>query len=154
MNFSPPVVIGAAGVLALGAALLLLLLRKRKSAAELERERRLAVNAIGRLKDGVIIEAERFDSSHKPPGLVFYRYSAAGVEYSAAQDLALLQHLVPEGSCAPGLVVTVKYDPHIPSNSIILCERWSGLRAPRERRESTTSQLNRLQVGSRENKSV
>ena len=145
MSFSLPIVLGAVGALGMAAGAWLILRRKKKSASEIERERRLAVNAIGRITDGVLTESYRADGEGNRPGLVFFRYSAAGVEYSAAQDLSSLRHLVRVGSCSPGVVATVKYDPHHPSNSIILCESWSGLRAASV---GTTSQVNGLKMAS------
>ena len=47
--------IGIAGVLALLAALALWLRNRRKSAAERERERRLAINRMGRITDGILV---------------------------------------------------------------------------------------------------
>ncbi|MBI4461125.1 MAG: hypothetical protein HY648_13850 [Acidobacteria bacterium] len=100
--------------------------RRKKSAQERERERRLAVNALGRVAEGTLSESDSPlpDSSR---ALLFYHYEIAGVGYSAAQDITALRHLVPEERCVPGETVTVKYDPHNPSNSILICELWSGL---------------------------
>ncbi|OFW27583.1 MAG: hypothetical protein A3J28_14795 [Acidobacteria bacterium RIFCSPLOWO2_12_FULL_60_22] len=145
MSFSLPIVLGAVGALGMAAGAWLILRRKKKSASEIERERRLAVNAIGRITDGVLTESYRADGEGNRPGLVFFRYSAAGVEYSAAQDLSSLRHLVTDGSCSPGVAATVKYDPHHPSNSIILCESWSGLKAAGE---GATPQGNGLEIAS------
>jgi hypothetical protein len=103
--------------------------RKRKSASERERDRRLAVNAIGRMTDGTLTEPFDPRDSPETPLLVFYRYFVAGVEYSAAQDLSNLRHIIPPTIYLPGETATTKYDQHNPSNSIVLCEQWSGLRA-------------------------
>ena len=132
MSFSREVILGTAGGVAGIAALGLALRRRKKSAAELERARRLAVNTIGRITDGVLVEATR--SPDEAAGLLYYRYSAAGVEYSAAQDGSSLRHLVPLETCWPGVQATVKYDPHNPSNSIIACEQWNGLSTAQPRR--------------------
>ena len=119
---------GAAGALGLLAGVVLLLRSRRKSAAERERERRLAVNATGRITDGFLVEPDYVSADEQTTsGLAFYRYSAKGVEYSAAQDLSTLSHLTPARGLAPGASVQVKYNPQKPSDSIILCEQWSGL---------------------------
>jgi hypothetical protein len=118
-------VIGALAALALG--ILWWRQRNSKSPAERERLRRLAVNIHGRLTDGVLIDApysQELSSSHD---LLFYSYRAAGVEYSAAQDVSALAEEIHRGVFRPGTVATVKYDPRRPSNSIIICELWSGL---------------------------
>ena len=126
---------GAAGALGLLIGVVLLLRSRRKSAAERERERRLAVNATGRITDGVLVEPDPSPSDEQTTsGLVFYRYSAKGLEYSAAQDLSTLSHLTPPRGCIPGAPVQVKYNPQRPSDSIILCEQWSGLPARQEQR--------------------
>jgi hypothetical protein len=50
------------------------------------------------------------------------------VAYSTGQDISELRELLPadpERLIGP---VTLKYSPKNPANSIVLCERWSGLR--------------------------
>ena len=119
---------GIAGLLALLLGLSLWVRSRRKSAAERERERRLAINEKGRITDGILVEGEIAPSdAQTTSGLLFYRYNAKGLEYSAAQDISGLVHLTPPGSCLPGVPVQVKYHPQRPSDSIILCEQWSGL---------------------------
>jgi hypothetical protein len=125
---------GVAGLLALLVGLALWIRGRRKSAAERERERRLAVNAKGRITDGILVEAEVVvNDEQTTSGLLFYRYNAKGLEYSAAQDISGLVHLTPPESCQPGVPVQVKYHPQRPSDSIILCEQWSGLPAEAKR---------------------
>lgn len=102
--------------------------RKRKSPEERERARRLAVNSTGRLTDGILVETPFQQNPSSNPELLFYRYWASGVEYTAAQDISSLRHLIAPQSCRLGSGAAVKYDPRKPSNSIIVCELWSGLR--------------------------
>ena len=119
---------GVAGALAVLVALALWIRGRRKSAAERERERRLAINASGRITDGILVEGEiTANDELTTSGLLFYRYNAKGLEYSAAQDISALVHLTPPRSCLPGVPVQVKYHPQRPSDSISLCEQWSGL---------------------------
>ena len=61
--------------------------------------------------------------------MVFYSYAIAGVEYSACQDLADLQRMLPPDLWTTIGPATMKYDPRNPANSIVLCEQWSGLRS-------------------------
>ena len=137
MSFSPWIVMGAAGGLALLAGVVLLVRSRRKSAAERERERRLAVNATGRITDVMLVEPDPAPGDEQTTsGLVFYRYSAKGMEYSAAQDLSTLSHLTAATGLSPGVPIQVKYNPQKPSNSIILCEQWSGLPAAEVQRRS------------------
>jgi hypothetical protein len=118
-----------------GTAVLFLLLalvwwwrrRDRPDAAELERRRRLHVNRIGRIADGRIIELMDQLDSHAAEQLLAYTYRVRGVEYQAAQDISSLRHRLDFRQLAAGHPTQVKYDPHNPTNSIVLCERWSGL---------------------------
>jgi hypothetical protein len=132
---TPWIAVGATGGLALLVGVVLRIRSRRKSAVERERERRLAVNATGRLTDGVLVESdcpEEIDPAGRD-GLLFYRYKARGIEYSAAQDISALLPLTPPKVCSPGIPVQVKYNPQRPSDSIILCEQWSGLPTAGER---------------------
>jgi len=101
--------------------------RKLPVGREQEQERRLEVNTSGRLTDGVLVEPPYDQPPSQTPELLFYRYSAAGVEYTAAQDVSTLSDRIPSDSCRPGSITGVKYDPRRPSNSIVICEQWSGL---------------------------
>jgi len=116
-------------------AWLLLRGRKKKSDAEREHERCMKLNDVGRMTDGRLMEA--FDAGDPDnQALLFYRYSIRGVEYSAAQDVSALRNLIPAATYLPGETVVVKYDRHQPSNSIVVCESWSGLRPVATRRSS------------------
>ena len=121
-----PLSIVAASTAVSVAAWLLIRSRRKKSPAERERDRRTAVNATGRMADGVLTDAALEPGDPGGTALLFYRYSIAGVEYSAAQDVSCLRNLIP-GNYLPGGTVIVKYDQHCPSNSIVVCESWSGL---------------------------
>ena len=103
--------------------------RKKKSDAERERERRLAVNAVGRMTDGALLEALNSRGDPKNALLLFYQYSVSGVGYSAGQDISGLHGQALAEAYWPGTAVTVKYDPQNPANSIVVCEQWSGLYA-------------------------
>ncbi len=112
--------IAAASGVALG-----LSLRRRKTAEEKERERRLKVNTVGRICDGSI---ERLAEDSAARRVIYYNYSVRGVSYSAAQDVTpLAGHINPE-RCLEGFPASIKYDPQNPSNSIVVCELWSGIR--------------------------
>jgi hypothetical protein len=127
LNESQWIVIVAATLLAV-AAVAFVRLRNKKTPEEEERERRLQVNNAGRLTEGVLVESPYGQPASQTPELLFYRYSAAGVEYTAAQDISSLTSRIPSAFFRPGSITGVKYDPRRPSNSIIVCEQWSGLR--------------------------
>lgn len=102
-------------------------LRKRKTAAERERERRLKINSIGRICDGSIERLSESLTADAPARLLHYSYIVGGVSYSAAQDISLIESHVRLENCSEGVPASVKYDPQNPSNSIVVCELWSGL---------------------------
>lgn len=89
---------------------------------ERERRRRAALVARGKMGDATITEFHG--------DLLFYSYDVRGVEYIASQDLSLLKEYLPTDLTALVGSVSVRYDPKIPANSIILAEEWSGLRTP------------------------
>ena len=57
---------------------------------------------------------------------MLYEYSVSQVTYNAGQDLSTLPDIRLEPPCE-GLPARVKYDPQNPSDSIVVCEKWSGL---------------------------
>ncbi len=118
---------GAAGLILL--VFLWLLLRREVTPEEIERRRRLQVHAAGRITDGVITENRIAET---PDGfrslLVHYTYDVRGVGYSASQDITSLQAYLDRDPGRIAGTASVKYLPDSPSNSIVICERWSGLR--------------------------
>ena len=121
--------------LAVAVALLLLagvvlwLRSRRKTPEQLERERRLRLNAMGRITDGTVLDVHEERKEHKATQqLLIYRYDVAGVSYEASQDVTHLRHLVDLHSCRIGLPASVKYDAQNPGNSIVIAEGWTGLR--------------------------
>jgi len=87
-----------------------------------ERRRRLDLHQHGRLGDALITEATE--------AMLYYSYSVRGVQYEASQDVSTLGSLLPpepERLIGPA---SLKYSSRNPANSILICEEWSGLRAP------------------------
>lgn len=106
--------------------------RRRADPAARERRRRVRVNATGRIVDGTIIDIQQTEEGQpaSTTRLVFYEYSVRGVDYSTAQDVSALNEAV-EGDLSRCLgSVHVKYEARNPSNSIVICEEWSGLLNP------------------------
>lgn len=117
-----PVVVG---LCVLGGAGIWLYLRLRADPAELERKRRLQIGQEGRLADGMITEVRGNN--------ILYTYTIRGVGYAASQDITELRDLLPaEESHLVGPVM-LKYARQNPANSVVLCEDWSGLPAPKGR---------------------
>lgn len=120
---------GAAVAAGLGAWLLASLKRwRRKSPEEIERERRLDVNRRGRIAVGHVVDLVEPDGTPAPGHLIVYTYEVAGVTYEAAQDISALPQVAGAAHGLAGQTVSVKYDPRRPTNSIIACEEWSGLK--------------------------
>ncbi len=113
-----------AAALAAGLLALKLARRRHKSAAELERERRLQINAGGRITEGSLVQLTQYEGAR----LLSYQYAVAGVTYNAVQDVTALPHAVPPEGVCDGLPVRVKYDPQNPSDSIVVSETWNGLK--------------------------
>jgi hypothetical protein len=111
----------AAGFVAAAATAFLLwkYLRRRPSPEEIEKGRRTALNATGKLGDGEVIDVQGV--------AIVYSYAVAGVGYTASQDVAALEALLPENTMTVIGPALVKFDPRNPANSIVLCEEWSGL---------------------------
>ncbi len=119
-------VLGTSGVVL---AAYLLLRRKPKTAEELERKRREWLDHIGRITDGTVIDVQEIQpNGRKPATMLIFQYDVAGVSYEASQDVTYLRQLINLHSCRLGLPTSVRYDPQNPGNSIVVSERWMGLR--------------------------
>jgi hypothetical protein len=93
--------------------------RSLVTAEERERRRREALAARGKMADAELAEIR--------DDVLFYSYGVRGVEYTASQDVTMLQEYLPRDYSEVG-PVSVKYDPRNPANSIVVAEQWSGLR--------------------------
>ena len=107
-----------AGVLLVLAAYILLDLRT--SPEKKERTRRVVLSRKGRLGDGMITEATQTS--------IYYTYSVSGVVYATSQDISQLYEFLPADPERLVGPVSLKYATQNPANSIVVCERWSGLR--------------------------
>ncbi|HEY8669426.1 MAG TPA: DUF3592 domain-containing protein [Terriglobales bacterium] len=103
--------------------------RKRKTAAEIERERRDWLIQIGRITDGTVIDVQEVTANgHSAATMLIFQYDVGGVSYEASQDVTYLRQWVNLHSCRLGLPTSVRYDPQNPGNSIVVSEKWMGLR--------------------------
>jgi hypothetical protein len=106
-----------------------LLRQKPKTPDELEQQRRAWLDRVGRITDGTVIDVQELQlDGRKPATLLIFHYDVAGVSYEASQDVTYLRQLINLHSCRLGLPTSVRYDPQNPGNSIVLSERWMGLR--------------------------
>ena len=119
-------ILAAAAVVALA---YFMLRRKPKTADDLERERREWLDRVGRITDGTVIDVQEMPgASDRSATFLIYHYDVAGVSYEASQDVTYLRQLINLHSCRLGLPTSVRFDPQNPGNSIVLSERWMGLR--------------------------
>jgi hypothetical protein len=102
---------------------------RRKSPEEIEKLRRLEVNRRGRIVAGQILDLVEPEPGKPGPRLMMYKYDITGVTYEAAQDVCALPAIVALARRRIGRIISVKYDPHVPTNSIVACEEWSGVPA-------------------------
>jgi len=107
----------------------LVLRRKPKSAKEIERERRQWLDHVGRITDGTVIDVQEVHTDGRAPAtMLIFQYDVAGVSYEASQDVTHLRQWINLPSCRLGLPTSVRYDPQNPGNSLVVSERWIGLR--------------------------
>jgi len=120
-------VLGSSGALF---AAYLLLRRKPKSPKEMERQRRQWLDRVGRITDGTVIDVQEIsaDGNNRASTLLIFQYDVAGVSYEASQDVTYVRQFINLHSCRLGLPTSVRYDPQNPGNSIVVSERWMGLR--------------------------
>jgi hypothetical protein len=107
-----------------------LLRRRPKTPDQLERERRVWLDGVGRITDGTVIDVQELaaQNGRGAATLLLYKYDVAGVAYECSQDVTHLRHWINLHSCRLGLPTSVKYDPHNPGNSLVVSESWMGLR--------------------------
>jgi hypothetical protein len=124
-------IIAAAG-LCVGGVIAWSKLRKKPTEEELERQRRQHLVKEGRIIDGTILDISDVDEqeSGRPGGmqLILYKYEISGVTYECSQDVTNLKDCVNIYECRLSFPCSVRYDPHRPTNSIIVDESWTGLR--------------------------
>jgi len=116
-----------------------LLSRKPKRSGDLmEYERRTELSRGGRIIDGTVIDVQEVEETETQPQMILliYTYDVAGVTYEASQDVTHLRQFIDLYSCRLGLPASVKYDPHNPGDSIVISEKWSGLRQMKLRAKS------------------
>jgi len=120
---------GALVVAGVGAAGAWMYLRKRPSSAELEMTRRQLLTQSGRLVDGTLLEVCEIPSEDgRTLNMLLYEYRIGGVDYQCTQDVTGMQNVVDVATVRAGFPCTVRYQNGKPQNSIIVSERWSGLR--------------------------
>lgn len=121
---------GAIVVAGLSAAGAWLFLRKKPSAQEVETARRQLLTTLGRLVDGTLLEVCEVPSEDGHTlTMLLYAYRIGGVDYECTQDISDLQNIVDVSTVRAGFPCSVRYQNGNPQNSIVVSEKWSGLRA-------------------------
>ena len=121
---------GAVVVAGLGAAGAWMLLRKKPTAKELEIARRQQLTQSGRLVDGTLLDVcEVSVEDGRKLTMLRYEYRIGGVDYECTQDVTEMQNVVDVTSIRAGFPCSVRYQPGNPQNSIVVSEKWSGIRA-------------------------
>jgi hypothetical protein len=123
--------IAAGAALIVGAAAFgaWLVFRRRPTPEELEQARRLFLTQSGRLVDGNLLEVcEVPGDDGRPLTMLIYDYVIGGVDYQCAQDITNMGATVNPEQVRAGFPCSVRYQPGNPQNSIVVAEKWSGLR--------------------------
>jgi hypothetical protein len=60
--------------------------------------------------------------------MLLYQYEISGVVYECSQDITTLREIADPATIKLGFPCSIRYQPGSPENSMILAERWSGLR--------------------------
>lgn len=102
--------------------------RRPKSPEEQEHERRQWLDHVGRITDGTVIDVQEMRHNGRPATLLIFQYDVAGVSYEASQDVTYLRQKINLHTCRLGLPTSVRYDPQNPGNSIVVSDKWMGLR--------------------------
>ena len=105
-------------------------LRKRPSPAEVEIGRRQFLIQSGRLVDGTLLDVCEIPAEDgRTLTMLLYEYRIGGVDYECTQDVSDMLNVVDVTAVRAGFPCSVRYQPGNPQNSIVVAEKWSGLRA-------------------------
>jgi hypothetical protein len=122
----------AAGVAVAAGAALWLLTRKHPTADEVEHERRQMLMNYGRIVDGMLLDGFQVPDDGTDGGtmrdMLLYQYEISGVVYECSQDITTLAAILDPAQVKIGMPCSIRYQPGSPENSILVAERWSGLR--------------------------
>jgi hypothetical protein len=102
--------------------------RKRPTPQEIELARRNFLIQYGRIVDGTLLDVSEVPGEDGRTLTMFiYEYRIGGVDYECSQDITDI--IIPPEKVRAGFPCSVRYQPGNPQNSIVVAERWSGLRA-------------------------
>jgi hypothetical protein len=119
----------AVGLAVAAGASLWVLTRKKPTADELERERREMLLSYGRIVDGMLLDGFQITAKDgSARDMLLYGYEISGVAYECSQDITPLADILDPAAIKLGMPCSIRYQPGSPENSILVAERWSGLR--------------------------
>jgi hypothetical protein len=120
---------GAVVVAGLAAAGAWIVFRKRPTAEELEVARRQFLTQSGRLVDGTLLDVcEVPTADGRLLTMLLYDYRIGGVDYECTQDVTTMYNVIDVTQVRAGFPCSVRYQPGNPQNSIVVAEKWSGIR--------------------------
>ena len=107
--------------------------RKRPTPDEIERERRQILVNFGRIVDGMLLDGFQITTqdghgTEAVRNMLLYQYEISGVIYECSQDITTLKGILDPAQVKLGFPCSIRYQPGSPENSILIAERWSGLR--------------------------
>ncbi len=108
-----------------------LLTRHRPTLDEIEQQRRALLINYGRIVDGYLLDGFDITSEDDPSitrHMLLYTYEISGVRYECSQDITALADIADPAKIKLGMPCSIRYQPGSPENSILISERWSGLR--------------------------
>lgn len=123
-------IIGATtAVIAVASFVVWLTLRKRPTPEELELARRALLVQSGRIVDGTLLDVYEVTAEDgRTLPMLLFNYRIAGVDYECSQDVTGLSEVVKLSEVRAGFPCSVRYQPGNPQNSIVVAEKWTGLR--------------------------
>ncbi len=148
---------GAAAVAGMAVFGAWLFFRRQPTADEIEFMRRTFLTQSGRIVDGTLLDVRQIadeDQEGRVYTLLIYDYRIGGVDYQCSQDISQMQGTVNADLVRAGFPCSVRYQPGNPQNSIVVAEKWSGLRSnipfivPKTGPDSENSPHDRLTVSS------
>jgi hypothetical protein len=119
----------AVGVVLAAGAAWWLFSRRRPTADEIERERRQIIFSYGRIVDGTLLDGFQITAEDGTSrDMLLYQYEISGVVYECSQDVTALASILDPATVKLGFPCSIRYQPGSPENSIVIAERWSGIR--------------------------
>lgn len=106
-----------------------MVLRKRPTPDELEFARRAFLTQSGRIVDGTLLDVTEVTAEDgRTLTMLLYDYRIGGVDYQCSQDITRMRDTIDAAEVRAGFPCSVRYQPGNPQNSIVIAEKWSGLR--------------------------